>query len=772
MKKKSILFSLFICPFLLWGQHSWEPEKTYAQMISPKLKTRVLNVCVNIIYDVHPLCAEPYAYDSHWPAALHEGVNNEAIPDNLLDFMDTSYVSGQQRGFITRSLGESSFDSLQLIGDFIIVNVKESRILAKRGLDIVPGSNLPDFDDSVAFNRKQSYFKDAIVEVINQYGFSTVYGHNAIGDYDYEHNNTFYFTHLIYRNISKSYGNLDIGSGNGNNDLENKQIKIGNSYYTMGRKGITVGGMGSAIVTHEICHSLFGSDDFHTSGGNHRGLGNHMPFFPLQGGYGLMGAASKSLVSCNGYERWRMHWKHPLAPDYITARNVNNSAYLNADITKEDGNAAFLLRDFVTYGDAVRIKLPYKDSDSSTNQYIWLENHQVGLNRKLDYYRWSDEHPCRPPGMPGIYAYYQVGNDFLSGSPFQLWAYNDRDNLRIIPAEGYYDYSMQTAPYAFACVAYNNNMEYSFVRETANPFCGTQDQECQLISNQSGDDTLHMKHEKQIWRKKIGNQIIDSLPMNGDNRDAFSGYAKINMSTNPGTCNTKTCYNNMYGDNIRDFDNQSQLRRNTQTTYLSGLSIEMIPKPNRDFLVLIRWDDYDITCDARWTGKIALKEQAVLTRNHHILLTQNQTVAKPYRDVESGLFAAPTLFTCESGSVFIQQPQTSVTLEQKSKMIIDSNSRYILGDSARLIVQAGCTLIVKKGARFITGRDARLIADGNGTILLYDSLLLGRNASITVRPGGKVVVDGATLTSADARIMWQGITVLGTSSQPQIDFDR
>lgn len=100
-----------------------------------------------------------------------------------------------------------------------------------------------------------------------------------------------------------------------------------------------------------------------------------MAFLNIQGGYGLMGAANSGLVGCNGYERWRMHWKHLQSIDYISARNANNVQSVVSDISQEDGNLTFLLRDFVTYGDAVRVKLPYKDSITSSNQYIWLENH-------------------------------------------------------------------------------------------------------------------------------------------------------------------------------------------------------------------------------------------------------------------------------------------------------------------------------------------------------------------------------------------------------------
>ena len=153
-----------------------------------------------------------------------------------------------------------------------------------------------------------------------------------------------------------------------------------------------------------------------------------------------MGAAGSGLVSCNGYDRWRMHWKHPASPYYISARNFINTSFVNSDISKDDGNKSFTLRDFVTYGDAIRIKLPYKDSTITPNQYIWLEFHNVGNNDKLDFLQYSnDTSSCLYQGTPGIYAYYQVGRDILEGDSLQVWDRINRDNLRIISNEGYWD---------------------------------------------------------------------------------------------------------------------------------------------------------------------------------------------------------------------------------------------------------------------------------------------------------------------------------------------
>lgn len=46
--------------------------------------------------------------------------------------MDTMYIP---HGTCTRLYGEASFDSLQIIGDFIVVNIRESTIIDSGGFD-------------------------------------------------------------------------------------------------------------------------------------------------------------------------------------------------------------------------------------------------------------------------------------------------------------------------------------------------------------------------------------------------------------------------------------------------------------------------------------------------------------------------------------------------------------------------------------------------------------------------------------------------------------
>src|SRR5574344_1695975 len=396
-------------------------------------RIRMLNLFINVIYDVHPDTNQVGDPDRLWAEltdTLDAGVNNAAIPTYLLDFMDTVYVPGNPHGCITRLFGESSFDTLQISGDFVVVNVRESRVLR-------------DNNNIFTFN---NIAKTAIHMINESGGLQTLYGHNRISDYSCKNENRIFYSLELFRNISREYGNLCKSCGYGIGISEQLLFLDGVKYSFSHHGAIlnidnqNIAANPTGVITHEISHSLFGGNNFHTSGGNHRSSEGTMPFMNIQGGYGLMGGANSGLVSCNGYERWRMHWKHPDSPYYISARNSENEHSVCADICKENGEKQFILRDFVTYGDAIRIKLPYKDSTITPQQYIWLEFHNILNNNKLDFLQYSNT-TCLNEGTTGIYAYYQIGRDVLSGKPNKVWDNVNRDNLRIISNEGYWDYT-------------------------------------------------------------------------------------------------------------------------------------------------------------------------------------------------------------------------------------------------------------------------------------------------------------------------------------------
>ena len=60
-----------------------------------------------------------------------------------------------------------------------------------------------------------------------------------------------------------------------------------------------------------------------------------------------------------------------------------------------------------------------------------------------------------------------------------------------------------------------------------------------------------------------------------------------------------------------------------------------------------------------------------------------------------------------------------------------------------------------------------LIVDSLATLTITDTLFCTPSSRIIVRPGGKLIVNGGTLTSACAGEMWQGVYVEGHRDQPQ-----
>ena len=731
---KKMLFALCFLPFCLSAQTTAQTTCSWSgNGLSPNSRVRTLNLFINIIYDVHPE-QEPLPEDNGiWDRAGHEGINNEAIPSYLLDttMLNTVYIPGALTGCITLVYGESSFDSLQITGDFAVVNIRESRVLENQ--------DPHDYFYYTGIVTCQEIISAAIRHINGQGGLQTLYGHNCGWQYGFSNarkprfvfpDDGTAFIQVFFRNLTENFGNYVIGQGGGSS-FHRDSILMGDTLFPFSGNGtvqcvgnVDLGQDPTSVVCHEIAHSLFGGNGFHTSGGNHRGSCERMPFLTVQGGYGLMGCINSSLVCCNGYERWRMHWKHPDAPDYITARDSSNSFHLVSDISRAEGSQTFRLRDFVTYGDAVRIRLPYTDSSVCSNQYIWLENHKIGQNGRLDFMQYGRQPCCgHPAGAAGIYAYYQIGRDTLCDTlaRFHSLSYlhnpDERDNLRQIPAEGFHDYTLVTDsahPYRIPCL--DGLHHYHLVQVAENPFNGYSDLERQFHPA-ADDDTLLLRQERIPWRKVAGSDTTD-LPFHGDNADAFSTAAHLNMGTNPSTCNAKAYYNYLLGNGQSDYVSNRDNPRNVRHTWLSGLGITMEPLPDGDFMVRVRWDDYDISNDAIWTGQVMLLEEARLTRGRRITLTQNRTPEQPFRDSTSGEFAPVSRLRCLPGSRFRMEAHSSLLLDSRSCVLLDSGSRFEMGDSAEVRIGAGCFFEVSKGANLKLGRHARMVVEKGGTLVV------------------------------------------------------
>ena len=77
------------------------------------------------------------------------------------------------------------------------------------------------------------------------------------------------------------------------------------------------------------------------------------------------------------------------------------------------------------------------------------------------------------------------------------------------------------------------------------------------------------------------------------------------------------------------------------------------------------------------------------------------------RDEVTGLFAKPTVLTCEVGSEFVQEEGSVVSVEERSSLVIEEGSVYRMEAKAKLKFDRSSRLVVR--GRLIVGNGAKLI---------------------------------------------------------------
>jgi len=423
-------------------------------------------------------------------------------------------------------------------------------------------------------------------------------------------------------------------------------------------------------------------------------------------------------------------WQSSSNNSYPIAANGVNSDI----VTQFSGEQTFTLRDFVTYGDAIRIKLPYKDSGNASNQYIWLENHQVGKNNKQDGFRYSETNTCRDVNKAGIYAYHQVGKDILENTVDSIvFSRIEKDNLRIISAEG--NYNVTYLGNEEDCLIWTDGYgREKFIYNNQNTFLGVNNQ-TEVLSYNTQNLKLIYPDDYRAMGSKIKNGIFyNNLPWEGDNFDAFvpNSEIKMDISTNPSPVNVLTYYNTK-----RDTMSVINTNRNTRKIYLTGLSIKMIdPNPGstsmKAYTVKIRWDDYDVKQDVSWTGDIVLKEQLNLLAGKIITLEQNLTPIQVEKDPVSNFFAPPTLFTCKNNSQMNLSANSQIILKDKSSLVLESGASLSIQDNAQIIVKSGSTLMLKSNSSLQIVGKGRIIIESGGYLCVENGANINLQAVSSV----------------------------------------
>ncbi|MBN1416310.1 MAG: hypothetical protein JW973_14505 [Bacteroidales bacterium] len=728
--KRPLLLIIYLFFYVFnYGQTIYKTY--YGDYLYPVDTFRVLNFFINIIYDQCDEECNPYpdpALTPNWVPGPPNTININP-PSYLSGFMDSDLGSGFQ-GTYTKRYAEASFNKFIVIGDHVVVNITQSRITPNN-----PNAHFGYTD-----------VLDAAVKLINENGgLNTINNHNNLSDYDCIDasrtkrffnkpqnisNKIIDFIQIYFRNSTDTTGGV---SGGGGSFVQmRKYLKFLNGDSCKNELGTVQGALGNDDLfqpeyptadIHEMGHNLFGQNNsIHMGGGGPLTYGS-LTTLEANSGWSFMGGSGSSLISTCGFDRWRLNW--------ISLSNNGIPIAVNgvsSDIVKSPGTKTFYLRDFITYGDAVRIKLPYVDA-GALNQYIWLENHRIHTNGKVDYpLFWAKS--CKDDGVPGIYAYYQVGKDIREGSYSNMLP-KFTDHLVQICADGNWDIILKSNSTS-ACVAGGSVKIQEYTQE--NPFSGYNDLENHYFNSISGN-TINWKYDRQEFVIKLLNGVqTNKLANNGDNNDPFTGTKSMSISTNPAPFNVVTYHITKNTEGVisktSDIDNRK--------IHLSGLRIDMTSQQNGTMKVDVRWDYYNVTKNVRWTGDIVLHENVILNTGKTITFDQNNTPNQHIRNTVTGVFAGPTYFNCLNNSNFTMQSSSYINQQNLSSFILNSGSKLTINDGAIFTVKSGCTMQVKSGSTLDVYGSGRIEVENGGYICIENGSNVKLNnvlSFINLRPG-------------------------------------
>lgn len=432
---------------------------------------------------------------------------------------------------------------------------------------------------------------------------------------------------------------------------------------------------------HELAHNLFSAP--HYNGAN----GTDGDKYYVQRGWGLMSDTFSPFFCASAWERWWLGW---FDPKTVT----------------EPGT--YLLRDFVTTGDALRVRLP------GTDQYLWLENHQkISPWDERQFYTKFEEkgHPVTSKGIYG-YVAASAASDRNRAS-LQIFKPGHCNIFKYINGQGLWDFipTEQESPTEFFQARVNR-------RSKPNPIAGINDlQSLRWDYNDDGVIQVGMTHgnvgKKQgeshyIWAEEIDGQPKTTYNLLGDERDAYLPGQELSLSgTQP----------------VLNYPVYKLRAQRFEPFILNGLRLRIQQSEEPGVLAIqVDFDDWEIRENKRWCGNIILPDSAnttflTIAEKATLTLDLGGTCDRIKPHPETGTFTNPTVFTVEDGR--------GIRLASGSSLIIDNFSELHFNGKSRLVIEKGAKVIVRGEGKLMMNDDSLLIMKKKGRILVEKDGHLG-----------------------------------------------
>lgn len=547
-------------------------------------------------------------------------------------------------------------------------------------------------------------------------------------DYQYDNSNSapdgiidyIVFCHRFNSAMNDSLPcNLDYSTANGLNTTYLGVYTMPGTGYSVTNDGYTQITGGEGVIgtfPHEVGHTLY--DAPHYGGGN--GVAGDYFYMPTAG-WGIMNRQHNRNCAL-GWERYILDW----IPQ-ITASGVASDISMVTDL--EATNGEFVLRDFITTGDAVRVKIPTEDG---TYQYLWIENH-CGYST-FDAYVGGNTF-CNTPIEEyhnGLVAYVESYSHVKETSLISL--YYNANGIRWLSADGNHDFTFSDIPVSVQQLCGQNT--YRFWRQVANPIGGQNVGEI-IRGDFDGNDTIgYINNRSSTSNEGYEVVILDDSHATADyfngRGSTFGIGSKAGISHNP-------C--------VMNIPKYNKTLSRMGAYYMNGVSFEVLQQyQDGSIRVKVRLDDVSIDNDVRWTGTEMLltnitgdsRPDVDIKPYHKVTIDLSGT---PNRHTPRTLgmttdFVNPTTFVCKNGSFFRLQPNAQLEVSRQSALVLEAGSVLEVGDDAVLKVKAGGALYLRSGSTLhILGRGHvevyGMICAEYGATVVFDNEL----SAINLRPG-------------------------------------
>jgi hypothetical protein len=411
-----------------------------------------------------------------------------------------------------------------------------------------------------------------------------------------------------------------------------------------------------------------------------------------------MSASNNCSPTWNAWDRERLGWKHPDNQYVLSARN-SAGVEVNGDLKyggELPGDHLLVLRDFVTYGDAIRIQLPHLPG-TVKNQYLWLENHQK-LEGKID-------HDGALPA--GLYAFITAGKDTKQG----MTTFGGPNNY-LWPLLGVGNYDFLCDP---------KDLVLDLRNERANPFTGAHFH-MNILHDIDGDGKIRLTTDISPKTEYL---LPKALVMNGDTLPktyfsymTYPMFGSLEVPFTPLNQNRICLSTNPAPVTLYTFESPGgPAKTDNRRIYLNGISIEVLEMREKGTITLrVRWDNFDVDQDVRWCGSIVLSEKLFVKPKVELLLDQGYTVQLPNKVqvIDSQpVFAEPTLLELRAGSETTLEQGAHVVLRQGSTVLVRKGAKVTLSKNAKVIVEDGCFVYVEEGAQIVLERKAKFEMKGS-----------------------------------------------------------